>query len=85
MPSHKACKKSIITSTKANERNRQIKSKIKTVIKNIRNAKDKDIAKDALKTAYKILDKAAKTNVIHKNKAANQKSQLSIYANKLSA
>ncbi len=32
---------------------------------------------DALKAAYKALDKAAKTNVIHRNKAARLKSRLS--------
>ncbi|GAE82672.1 SSU ribosomal protein S20p [Bacteroides reticulotermitis JCM 10512] len=31
----------------------------------------------------KMLDKLAKTNVIHKNKASNLKSKLAIYINKL--
>ena len=31
----------------------------------------------SLKTVYKLVDKAAKTNVIHKNKAARLKSKLS--------
>ncbi len=82
MPHHKSCKKRIITAKKSNIRNRQMKSRIKTVTKNILNAKDKESTTLALQNAYSVLDKAAKTGVIHKNKAANQKSLLSSVAKK---
>ncbi len=82
MPHHKSCKKRILTAKKSNTRNRQIKSRIKTATKNIHNAKDKESAVVALQSAYSILDKAAKAGVIHKNKAANQKSFLSNVAGK---
>ncbi len=80
MPYHKSCKKRIKTAQKSNTRNRKIKSRIKTAVKNIRNAEGKDSTQDALKDAYSVLDRAVKARVIHKNKAANQKSKLSSIA-----
>jgi len=80
MPYHKSCKKRIKTAQKSNTRNRKIKSRIKTAVKNIRNAEGKDSTQDALKAAYSVLDRAVKARVIHKNKAANQKSKLSSIA-----
>ncbi len=83
MPHHKSCKKRIKTALKSNARNRQMKSRIKTAIKNIGNAKDKESANSALKSTYSVLDKAVKAGVIHKNNAANQKSQLSTTVQKI--
>jgi small subunit ribosomal protein S20 len=76
MPHHKSCKKRIKTAKKSRVSNRQIKSRIKSAVKNIRDAKDKETSQDALKNVYSIFDKAVKAKVIHKNKAANQKSKL---------
>ena len=78
MPHHKSCKKRLKTAKKSRVSNRQIKSRIKTTIKNIRNAKDKESSQNALKDADSVLDKAVKAGVIHKNKAANQKSKLAV-------
>ncbi len=83
MPHHKSCKKRIKTAKKSNTRNRQLKSRIKTAVKNIGNAKDKESANEALKSTYSVLDKAVKAGVIHKNNAANQKSQLSAVVQKV--
>ena len=82
MPYHKSCKKRIKTAKKSNIRNRKIKSRIKTAAKNIRDAKEKESAHVALQSAYSVLDKAVKAGIIHKNRAAHQKSQLSAVANK---
>lgn len=49
------------------------KSAYKKAVSSVR----KSPTAEALKAAYKALDKAAKTNVIHKNKASRLKSRLS--------
>ena len=72
--------KSAIKRNRANAvkrlRNRYQAKSTRTVIKNLRNAKSKKEAGPLLEKAYEMLDKLAKKNVIHKNKAANQKSKL---------
>ncbi len=76
MPHHKACKKAIITSKKANIKNRAVKSQIHTATKKVVGAKSKEDAESALQEAFSIIDKAGKINVIHKNTASNKKSRL---------
>ncbi len=71
--------KRIGTNEKAHERNKAVKSQLKTAIRATRTAVaagDKDKAVSALGTASKRLDKAASKGVIHKNQAANRKSAL---------
>lgn len=80
MPQHKSCKKRVKTSLKANARNRAIRSQINTATKKLKAAKTSEEATAALTTVYSVLDKAAKRKVIHKNKAANQKSKLAALA-----
>ena len=54
---------------------------MKTVIKRVRQAKEKDKAHSELLRAVKLLDQLAAKGVIHRNKAANQKSSLTKYVN----
>lgn len=64
---------------KAHERNKAVKSEVKTAIRATRQAitaGDKEKAAAALSTASKKLDKAASKGVIHKNQAANRKSSI---------
>jgi ribosomal protein S20 len=71
--------KRIGTNKKAQERNKAVKSEVKTAIRQTREAVaagDKSKANDALKVAAKKLDKAASKGVIHKNQAANRKSAI---------
>ena len=71
--------KRIGTNKKANERNKAVKSQLKTAIRATREAVvagDKDKAVSALNFATKKLDKAASKGVIHKNQAANKKSAI---------
>ncbi|MFC6355808.1 30S ribosomal protein S20 [Luethyella okanaganae] len=71
--------KRIGTNKKAQERNKAVKSELKTAIRATRTALatgDKDKAATALKTATKKLDKAVSKGVIHKNQAANRKSAI---------
>jgi small subunit ribosomal protein S20 len=78
--------KRIKTNAKRTERNKAVKSELRTWIRKFREAAasgDKDAASDALKVASKKLDKAVSKGVIHKNQAANKKSAMSKRANAL--
>lgn len=71
--------KRIKTNLKAQERNRAVKSELKTVVRAARaaiTAGDKEKAAAAVSTAGRKLDKAVSKGVIHKNQAANRKSAL---------
>ena len=71
--------KRIKTNRVATERNKAVKSELKTWIRKFREAAetgDADKAKEALKVASTKLDKAVSKGVIHKNQAANKKSAM---------
>ena len=71
--------KRIKTNRVATERNKAVKSELKTWIRKFRQAADSGdsaAAKDALATASKKLDKAVSKGVIHANQAANKKSAM---------
>ncbi|MEY4078767.1 MAG: hypothetical protein RIS80_536 [Actinomycetota bacterium] len=77
--------KRIGTNQKAAERNKAVKSELKTAVRAVREASvagDKAAATAALQVANKKLDKAVSKGVIHKNQAANRKSAI---AKKVSA
>ncbi len=67
------------TNEKAHERNKAVKSELKTLIRSTRAAVtsgDKAAAEAALKAASRKLDKAVSKGVVHKNQAANRKSAI---------
>lgn len=67
------------TNEKARERNKAVKSELKTAVRRTREAVaagDKATAEKALVTATRKLDKAVSKGVIHKNQAANRKSAI---------
>ena len=71
--------KRVLTNKKATDRNKAIKSELRTHIRAVRTAVaagDKTKAAAALGVASKKLDKAASKGVIHKNNAANRKSAI---------
>src|ERR1041384_2415639 len=64
---------------KRHQRNKAVKSELKTLVRRFREAADageKDAPLAASRTAARKLDKAASKGVIHKNQAANRKSAL---------
>ncbi len=64
---------------KARQRNKAVKSALKTSVRQFREAADagdQDKVAEAVRTAYVKLDKAASKGVIHKNQAANRKSAI---------
>ena len=79
MPITKSAKKALRQSERRRVRNQARKAALKSALKKI----DKLIASkktaelsEALRHAYKIIDKSAKHHLIHKNKAARLKSHL---------
>jgi small subunit ribosomal protein S20 len=75
--------KRIKTNLKAQERNRAVKSELKTVIRVAREAiasGDKSTAVNAVAAATRKIDKAVSKGVIHKNQAANRKSAIAAQA-----
>ncbi|MEP7263125.1 MAG: 30S ribosomal protein S20 [Bacteroidota bacterium] len=83
MANHKSAEKRIRNSETKNERNKYQAKSARTVIKKLRTTKDKKEATEMLPKITSMLDKLAKTNVIHKNKASNLKSELAIHVNKM--
>ena len=64
---------------KAHQRNKAVKSSLRTHIRKFRDAADSgniEEATEALRVATRQLDKAASKGVIHKNQAANRKSAI---------
>ena len=84
MPNIKSAKKRVITSRKKAENNIVVKSSMKTAIKKSEKAiktSDKAVAEENLKVAIKRIDKAQAAGLIHKNKAAREKSRLTKQTN----
>ena len=77
MANIKSQKKRNLTNAKAAERNKAVKSELKTRVKNGRQRTvGTDEHDEALRLAVKRLDMAAAKGVIHKNQAARRKSRL---------
>jgi len=75
----KSAKKRVLVSKTRNERNKAIKSGVKTAIKKVEAAVaagDKEAAKTELLAATSTIDKAATKGVYHKNNAARKVSRL---------
>ncbi len=69
----------------ARERNRAVKSELRTRTKNAIAAVGTENEETALRSAIKRIDKAASKGMIHKNQAANKKSGLMRRINSLRA
>ena len=86
MANIKSAKKRVLVNRKKAERNKSIKSAVKTSIKKVEAAvaaKDKEAAVAALTNAISTIDKAATKGVYHKNNAARKVSLLSKAVNSL--
>ena len=80
MPNIKSSKKRVLVSEKARQHNVAARSKMRTLMKKVIAAcvaGDKAAAQAAFKEAEPVLDRAACKGLIHKNKAARHKSELS--------
>jgi len=83
MAHHKSAIKRIQTNARDNLKNKAYVSALKTQIKKVRAATSKEEAQSQYIKATSQLDKLVNKGIIHKNKAANQKSRLAVLVNKL--
>ena len=83
MANHKSSEKRIRQTAVRRERNRYYAKTARNAVKKSRMTTDKVVAAELLPKVASMLDKLAKKNVIHANKAANLKSKLALHVNKL--
>ena len=83
MANHKSAIKRIRQADARRLRNRYVAKTTRNAVKNLRNTADKEEAAKLYPSVCSMLDKLAKKNVIHKNKASNLKSKLAVYVNSL--
>jgi len=72
----KSQKKRILTNAKSADRNKAVKSELRTRVKNALATAGTESNEEDLRLALKRLDMAAAKGVIHKNQAARRKSRL---------
>ena len=88
MPNIQSAKKRMRQNIKVRAQNRMKKSAIRTSEKKIRKytlEKNIEKAQEALVTYFSLVDKASKTNLLHKNTASRKKSRLSALVKKNAA
>ena len=83
MANHKSSIKRIRQDKKKNLHNRYYAKTMRNAVRKLRAMTDKEEAVKMYPSVQRILDKLAKTNLIHKNKAANIKSSLAQHINSL--
>ena len=86
MANIKSAKKRVLIAAERTERNKAIKSKVKTAVKKVDAAviaNDKESAQATLKAAIVELTKAASKGVYHRNTAARKVSRLSKSVNSI--
>ena len=76
MANIKSQKKRNITNAKAHERNKSVRSELKSRMKKAEGTIGDDANAEAVRLAIKKIDSAAQKGVIHKNAAARKKSRL---------
>ena len=83
MANHKSSIKRIRQEEKRRLHNRYYGKTMRNAVRKLRATTNKEEAVALYPKVQKLLDKLAKTKLIHKNKAANLKSKLSAHINKL--
>jgi len=85
MANHKSALKRIRSNEAKRVLNRYQAKSTRTAIKKLRATTDASQAQELLKKVSSMLDRLAKKNIIHKNKAANNKSKLAKFVTSLAA
>ena len=83
MANHKSSVKRIRQTQTRRLRNRYYAKSARNAVKVLRGTTEKATAQELYKKVSSMLDKLAKKNIIHKNKASNLKSKLALHVNKL--
>jgi small subunit ribosomal protein S20 len=79
MANHKSALKRIKSSEVKKVRNKYYHKTTRNAIRNLRALTDKQEGEKMLPTVVGMIDKLAKKNIIHKNKAGNLKSKLATF------
>ena len=83
MANHKSSLKRIRQEQKRRLHNRYYGKTMRNAVRKLRATKEKAVAMEMYPGVASLLDKLAKKHIIHRNKANNLKSKLSLYINKL--
>jgi len=83
MANHKSSIKRIRQTEKRKLHNRYYAKTARNAVRKLRATTEKEAALTMLPQISAMLDKLAKRNIIHKNKASNLKSKLALHVNKL--
>ena len=83
MANHKSSEKRIRQTKVKTLHNRYYAKTMRNAVRKLRATTDKDEAIKLFPAVQKMLDKLAKNNIIHKNKAANIKSSVTLHVNSL--
>ena len=86
MANIKSKQKRILTNEKSRQRNKSVRSAVRTAIRKFREAVaagDKAAAEKQLRVASRALDKSVSKGVFHRNTAANKKSGMATAFNKM--
>jgi len=82
MAHHLSAKKRIRTSKKANLRNRQYRSLLRTVLRKVREGETPEARMQNLRTAVSTLDRLVGKGILHRNNAARKKAHLTQFVAK---
>ncbi len=83
MANHKSAAKRIRQTKTRRLANRYYEKTARNAVRKLRATTDKKVATEMLPKVSSMLDKLAKKNVIHSNKAGNLKSKLTVYVSSL--
>ena len=83
MANHKSAEKRLRQEKKRTLHNKYYAKTMRNAVRKLRAMTDKEEALKLYPSVQKMLDKLAKTNIIHKNKASNLKSSLANHINQL--
>ncbi|MEM6646262.1 MAG: 30S ribosomal protein S20 [Bacteroidota bacterium] len=83
MPQHKSAEKRVRQTARRREQNRLQRTRMRTLVKKLKQTEDKAAASALLQDVKAVLDRLATKGLIHKNKAANYKSKLEKHVNAL--
>ncbi|MBI4541004.1 MAG: 30S ribosomal protein S20 [Gemmatimonadetes bacterium] len=84
MANIKSAKKRIRTSEIRASRNKAQRSRLKTLVKRVRQATEPQAALAEFRAAVSFIDRAARTRIIHPNRAARLKGQLARHLQRVS-
>ena len=81
MANHKSALKRIRQNAKKRESNRYYAKTMRNAMRNFLSLEDKKEVSEMVSPLTSMIDRVAKRNIIHKNKAANLKSEVNKHAN----